>query len=176
MDQYENEDWVQYGEYPNYWVSSLGRVKRICKNGKVNIIGGSVSRKGYILVALSRRPVRVDKPLHVMVAECFLDNPDNKPMIDHINEDKQDNRLCNLRWSTNSENQRNITNLRTTNSSGCVGVVSRKDKNGNRRMWRVRISVNDQRIHIGDFFDFDDAVAARREAEIIHFGEFCPNR
>ena len=79
-----------------------------------------------------------------------------------------------MRWATSGENQRNITKLRTTNTTGRVGIDSRKYK-GVHYSWRVRISLDCKRIQIGDFKDYDDAVKARREAEKKYFGDYCPN-
>ena len=110
-----------------------------------------------------------------MVAECFIPNPENKPFVDHINEKKDDNHVSNLRWATNGENQRNITTLRKSNTSGCVGIHSRKYK-GEHVGWRVRITLNNKRINIGDFKDYDEAVKARQEAEKQYYGEFAPKR
>lgn len=45
--------------------------------------------------------------VHRLVAECFIPNPENKPEIDHINTNRSDNRVENLRWSTRGENQNN---------------------------------------------------------------------
>ena len=50
---------------------------------------------------------------HRLIAEQFIPNPDNLPMIDHINHDKKDNRISNLRYVTNSTNQYNRTSSKT---------------------------------------------------------------
>ena len=169
-----NEEWRQYNDTP-YWVSSQGKIKRVYKSGNEKMLKPCVTYKGYLWVDIIRNPKRIRGRLHVMVAKCFIDNPDNKPFVDHINEQKDDNRVANLRWATNGENQRNITALRKTNTSGCVGINSRKYK-GEHVAWRVRISLDNKRIHIGDFETYDDAVKARRNAEIKYFGEYAPQR
>ena len=172
MDQ--TEEWKQYTPYPYCWVSSLGRVKRIYGNGNDKNLKPCTHYKGYQLIDLTRQPTRVRVFIHVMVARMFIENPENKQHVDHINEDKGDNRLSNLRWATNGENQRNITKLRTTNTTGCVGITSKKYK-GVHWKWCVRISLNGKRIQLGHYDDYDDAVEARREGEKKYFGNYCPN-
>lgn len=79
--------------------------------------------------------------------------------VDHINQDKLDNRRCNLRFVTPSESSKNLP-LRTTNTSGYVGVC--RAKNGR---FRAYISVNKRHIWLGTYDTLKDAVTARREAE-----------
>ena len=168
------EEWRQYKQYP-YWVSNKGNVKRVNPNGKERILKPCHTNQGYMWIDIIRKPKRIKGLVHVMVAECFIDNPDNKPQVDHINGNKNDNCVSNLRWATNAENQRNMVKLRSTNTTGCVGITSRKYK-GEHYSWRVRITLDNKRIQIGDFQNYDEAVKARREAEKKYFGEYCPNR
>lgn len=88
--------------------------------------------------------------------------------IDHINRDKSDNRIANLREATRSENQRNHP-LSVTNTSGHKGVRMNK----RRGVWVAYIRINTKQTHLGSFASLGDAVAARRKAEADHFGEFA---
>ena len=58
---------------------------------------------GYIQVALNRKPYRK----HTLIAKQFLDNPNNYQFVDHINHNRTDNHLENLRWATASQNNFN---------------------------------------------------------------------
>jgi len=81
--------------------------------------------------------------------------------IDHISRDKTDNRIINLRCVSHKENCKNLS-LATNNSSGVAGVswYPRYNK------WRSYITVNRKIHHLGFFYLKEDAIKARREAEI----------
>jgi len=80
--------------------------------------------------------------------------------LDHINKNRSDNRIINLREVNNSTNQKN-TKLRKTNKSGIMGVHARTD-NGR---WSVRISHSGKRYALGSFSDFFEACCVRKAAE-----------
>lgn len=80
--------------------------------------------------------------------------------IDHINGNKLDNRVCNLRNVSQAENARNSSKSKS-NSSGCVGVVFDKSRN----KWAARIHDVDKMINLGRFDKFEDAVLTRKQAE-----------
>lgn len=81
--------------------------------------------------------------------------------IDHINGIRDDNRIVNLRDVSQGENQRNARR-RIDNESGHCGVSWRKES----RRWRAEIRLNGKQKNLGYFTDIDDAIAARKAAEI----------
>ena len=81
--------------------------------------------------------------------------------IDHINHNKSDNRISNLRSVTHQENHMNRS-IGKSNTSGHVGVVWHKKSN----KWGAKIVVNGKSKHLGLFTDISDAIAVRAAANI----------
>lgn len=105
-----------------YQVSSEGRVKSL-KYGKEKILKSGKNSGGYLKVQLCKEGKIRHYLVHKLVAQAFIPNPNNKPFIDHINTIKTDNRVENLRWCTQKENQNNpITKIKFKNNyKPCLG-------------------------------------------------------
>ena len=82
-------------------------------------------------------------------------------VIDHINGDKTNNKISNLRCVTETDSQQNRPKQKN-NKSGCVGICW--DKRHNK--WRVQIGINGTNTRVGEFGDLFSAVSARRSAEL----------
>lgn len=86
--------------YSGYFVSDTGVV--IGRRG--SHLKPQVQRHGYLAVNLYNEDGMNTCHIHRLVALAFLPNPCNLPQVNHINEDKSDNTLCNLEWCTAQEN------------------------------------------------------------------------
>lgn len=107
-----NEIWKDIKDYPNYQISNFGNVKSLSNNfSRKEKILKHGKLKGYLFVQLSKNGKIKCYRVHRLVAEAFIPNPDNKPCIDHINTDRSDNRVCNLRWCSHKENMNNILTI-----------------------------------------------------------------
>ena len=100
--------------------------------------------------------------MHRIVMNC----PDDME-IDHIFQNRYDNRKEFLRLATRSQNEMNI-GLRSHNTSGVTGVCW----NNRDEKWNSYIGINRNKIKLGCFNDFDEAVQVRKEAETKYFGEY----
>ena len=102
------EIWKPIENFNNYEISSLGRVKNI-STGKV--LKPILISTGYYQVGLFKQNKCYRKLIHRLVAEAFLENPENLPQINHIDEVKINNKVENLEWCSASYN----TNYGTRN-------------------------------------------------------------
>jgi hypothetical protein len=109
------EEWRDIAWYEGlYQVSNLGRVKSLpreveCKPGhtkrlKGKILSQGTNTSGYRYLLLSLFGHRSPFMVHRLVAIAFLQNPDNKPEVNHKDLDKTNNKVSNLEWSTRKEN------------------------------------------------------------------------
>ena len=119
-----------------YEVSNLGKVKAIKwhRGEEEKEMKPYTTYKGYLRLRLCKNGKGKQFQIHRLVAEAFIPNPENKPYIDHINTDRTDNRVENLRWVTNKENCNNPISKQNYSKSNKVKTavpILQFDKNMN---------------------------------------------
>jgi D-Tyr-tRNAtyr deacylase len=97
----------------------------------------------------------------------FIPNPCNKPQVDHIDNNRLNNKISNLRWVTNSENSMNKS-LSKDNTSGVKGVFYFSQRN----KYIAQIKHNYKYHHLGYFNTLEEAKEARQKKANELFGEF----
>lgn len=104
MDRF-GEFWKEIpGTKGKYFASQLGNIK----DNNDNYLKKYVSNSGYYLVNMIIDGKKYIKTVHRLIATTFIENPENKPCVNHKNYDKLENRIFNLEWCTYSENQKHV--------------------------------------------------------------------
>jgi hypothetical protein len=151
--------------FPMYEVSNLGRVRNIATK---KVLGNYNHKTNRSLVHLwVDNKVYKTVYVHRLVALAFIDNPENKPFVDHIDQNPRNNHVTNLRWCTMAENQRNYHKPKN-NTSGIRGVSFHKRLN----KWMAVIIHKKKRYHLGHFNTIEEAAEVRKRKANELFGEF----
>ena len=150
--------------FDNYEVSNLGNVRNV-KTQKV--LKGRKNTHGYHSVSLYKNDNASNKLIHRLVAGAFLDNADDKECVDHIDNNRINNCISNLRYATKSENQYNRI-MNVNNTSGFKGVSF----HAKRKKWDASIKIDGITIHLGQFINKEDAILARITKANQVFGSY----
>ena len=120
-------------------------------------VAGCASPEGYLRVRIDKALYRVHRVCYLLAYGSLADDM----QVDHINHDRADNRLANLRLVTNTQNGRN-TKLPVTNTTGVIGVSYNKkyDK------YYAHIHIKGKNIYLGQYDTLEEAAAARADANL----------
>jgi len=129
---------------------------------KISKFGLHLSSHGY---------VRATKQYKTIYLHRLIMNPPDNMKIDHINGNKLDNRKSNLRICEQKQNCLN-KKIGKRNKTGVPGVWWCKE----RKKWAAQISVNCKTKGLGRYINFNDAVEARKKAEIEFHGEYAATK
>jgi hypothetical protein len=110
IDDLENEIWKPIKGYDQYFASNMGRIK--CSNfgntGEERLKKLTILKNGYLNVVLIKNTIKTTYFVHRLIAETFLENPENKLIVNHKNSIRNDNRVENIEWCTSSENTKHM--------------------------------------------------------------------
>lgn len=140
------ERWKQIEGYPGYWISSNGRVwsektQKILSPRGTGCIGG---KQLYLTVTLLKNGKTHTKTIHRLVAKAFINNPNNLPLVRHLNDVRTDNRVENLAWGTYEDNTQDA--IRNGIHIGLSYEASKKGKDIRRKPVFVRNRITNQKI------------------------------
>jgi hypothetical protein len=114
---------------------------------------------GYLVTDLWKAGKKTTVKLHRLAAQAFLPTPEAGHVVDHINGKRDDNRLENLRWVSQSQN---LYNRRL--SAGASGVIGVRFRDGKKNPWQAYITVDGRFKSLGHFPTKQQAANARQEA------------
>lgn len=135
MNNYE-EIWKELKGFDlPYYISNKGNIKCLSYsktdlfnrtyNIKEHILKPTISTKGYFLITLRQNKKSKSFRINRLVAETFIENPYNKPIVDHIDGNKLNNEISNLRWVSAKENTNNPNTLKSSKESWSKSNKSR---------------------------------------------------
>jgi hypothetical protein len=161
------EQWLTIDEFPNYQVSNFGRVRNATTN---KVLSPALKAEGYmkLMIFKERGGKGSNVYVHRLVASTFIENPQNKTQIDHIDQYRQNNCVQNLRWATQSENNANARKRKNATSK-YKGVSWDKD----RKRWVAEICSNGKSKNLGRYTKEKDACRAYNEAAKEIHGEYA---
>lgn len=151
-------------DFPNYEVSNFGNVRNV-QTGNILKYGSCYG--GYYCVKLYKDGNKFMKKVHRLIATSFIQNPYNKNCVDHIDGNRRNNNINNLRFVSTQENCMNRKKS-SLNSSNHKGVNFQKKNN----KWCARITKNGIRLHLGYFDNIEDAVNARVKKAKELYGDY----
>ena len=160
------EHWASIDGYLNYQVSWWGRVENT-KTGR--ILKNTFGSHGYLHVCLSKNGKQKTHCIHVMVAQAWVSNPEDKRCVDHIDGDKTNNNWENLRYATHRENGGNRKKQTGSSSSIYKGVSWNKQSN----KWCGQIKKNGVQHRLGLFESEREAAEAYNTAAVLYFENFA---
>jgi len=134
-------------------------------NAQKGAFAGSLNLTGYIYIRYKTKRYKA----HRLFWFLQTGHDPGELTIDHIDENKSNNKFSNLRLATRSQQKCNTTK-RLDNSSGHRGVRFHKQ----RQKYEAFIRINKKQLYLGYYKTFEEAVAARQAKELELFGEFSP--
>ena len=159
------EEWRSISGYMNYQVSNVGRIRNI-DTGR--ILKPGTNTTGYLQIWLCKEQIYKFYCVHRLVAQEFIENPENKSCVDHIDLNKQNNNITNLRWASRSENDRNIKKIRNTCSSKFKGVSYHEPS----QKYRARIHIGTgATIYLGYFLmrlTLQERTIKKQHNDLVH--------
>jgi len=123
---------MEIKDYPNYLIFKNGAVlsKGFDKFHPPRFLKHNINTQtGYYYVNLYKDKKAKPHYIHRLLGLHYIDNPENKKYIDHIDRNKLNNKLCNLRWVTASENNYNKDEYKVSNKTGYKGIYYSKKEN-----------------------------------------------
>ena len=155
--------------FDNYLVSNFGNIKNSKTNKILKLINNS---EGYKVINLFKNKKVKMFRVHRLVAIAFLENPNNKPKVDHIDNNPANNNVKNLRWATSSDNSCN-RGKQKNNTTGFKGVSF--DKHA--KKYQAYININGKKKSLGYFKNVEDASKAyEAKAKEIHQEFYYKNK
>ena len=162
-----NEQWRSIDGYINYQVSNIGRVRNATTG---RILKQCLRIDGYYCVCLYYESLKQIHLAHRLVANEFLEKHDdlNDYIIDHIDRNRTNNKVFNLRYATSSQNKFNQAKSLSIKSSSVF-----KDVYEQRGKWIAYITYKGKKYHLGSFDLEEEAAVSYNMKAVVLGGDYA---
>ena len=157
----ELEPFQDIDNFSNYMINKNGDIYSKIRNKILKY----KNSKGYNQITLRRDNKGYTKSIHRLLGIQFLPNPNNFPCIDHINRNRLDNSLSNLRWVSYSTNAKNRSSQKNSTSK-YVGV---RKTNNKKKPYRAETSHNSKKYNVGYYETEEEAYEAYKKFNLEKF-------
>lgn len=155
-DQYLDERWKCIQDFPDYWISNMGRIWS--ERSQCFVYGTPIGRCGHIDVSLHRDGIRYHRYIHRLVAEAFKPNPFKYPFVRHLDDDPSNNYVENLDWGTQTDNVQDSIN------NGHFYYLDESDRE--KAMQKRRMPIIAVNIRTGEQIRFESQQEASRRLKL----------
>ena len=178
MMEEDKEQWASIEGCEGYEISTYGRVRSYWKFGgnsrrgtlsstPIRILKAGLNIRGYFTVILYQNNTKRSTTIHRLVATTFIPNPFNYSCVDHIDRNKQNNHISNLRWGSYSQNAINCK-MMARNTSGVKGVCYDKTS----KLWCSNYYCQNEHKQIKKYFKTkEEAVEHRKKMVEEHYNQ-----
>ncbi|HDM8089251.1 TPA: HNH endonuclease [Yersinia enterocolitica] len=153
-----NQELINFNDYFIYNAEDGALRWKVARGGILpGRLAGGFNGEGYLHVGFNHKTYKV----HRVIWEMHNGPIPEGMQVDHIDHNRVNNRIENLRIVTQAQNSKNRTR-QADNSSGICGVCWDKSK----RKWSSQIMIDKKQINLGRFNDINEAISARKAAEV----------
>ena len=145
---------MEVKDFPNYLIYDDGRV--YSKKTK-KFLKQSIQKNGYYTISLCKDNKSKTFLIHRLIALHYIPLIDDKDIVDHIDQNKRNNNLCNLRWVNSSQSNLN-KKVYKTNKLNHKNIFLSKSST-----YKVEIQRNNKRVYCKSFKTLDEAIIKRDE-------------
>ena len=160
------ERYTNVVNFEDYEISNLGNLR---KKANKKILTLRKDKDGYLRTNIYKDKIPKTVRIHRLVAEHFVENPENKRLVDHSDRNIENNHYTNLRWATHSENSFN-SKINTRNTSGYKGISFITSRN----KFQLTLNIDNTQMFMGYFDTKEEAVKVWNEHAPMIYGEFQP--